>query len=45
MGCAQEGRANTVVEVWARSEQCVARDGRSKLFGREWERRFPGVSA
>ena len=33
-----------VVEVWARSVQCVARGLRSKVifFRREWIRRFPG---
>ena len=41
----QEGRPEPVVEVWARSEHCSSRGGRSKFFSlREWIRWFPGVS-
>ena len=39
-----KGRPDTVVEVWAQSEQCGARGGRSKFCRREYVRRFPGGS-
>ena len=39
----REARPDTLVEVWARSELCGSRGGRSKFFfRREWIRRFPG---
>ena len=42
----REARPDTLVEVWARSELCGSRGGRSKFFfPREWISRFPGLSA
>ena len=41
----EEGRLDTVVQVWAQSVQCVVRGVRSKFFFRRvWIRRFPGFS-
>ena len=41
----EEVRPETVVELWARSVQCVACGVRSELFfRREWIKRYPGFS-
>ena len=38
---AGEARPGTIVEVWARSVQCVPRGVRYFFLNREWIRRFP----
>ena len=45
-GEGRPGTGQTVVELWARSMQCVVRGMRSNFFfgGREWIKRIPEFS-